>query len=478
MQKTSGSSVIADAIPTERPHIYGGRQSSHLLHILIIGCGLGGIAAAHTLSQAGHTITILESAREIGEVGVGVVLPPPITRLLAKWGAGEALRRVGVRSEGMAHLRYADGTVLGYMPMGERMEKRFGAPNMFLHRADFHKILSSLALSSPLVTLRLRSPVEDIQPIPSSEDGKVSVRLAGGEVVKGDLVIGADGIKSLTRSLIVRDDEKPEATGDATYRVILPTELMSKDEELKKLVEKGDLTVWVGEGTHMVGYPMSGGKQYNLGFIHPDDDAIESWVAPGDVKTMREQFAKYEPRCQKILSLIENPVKWRLMDHKPLRQWMHPAGRVVLLGDACHPMLPYLAAGAAMAVEDAAVLGNLLSHLTSPNQLPYFLSTYQLLRAERAWAAQLGSRAMQGPFHIHDGPEQEERDKGMQKRMNEEWGVDEDGDVKDEGREGKVKVKYEMMFGYDPDREVDEWWEREGRVFLQVPSDKVFDLLE
>ena len=236
-------------------HIYEGREASCCLNIVIVGCGLGGIAAAHSLSQAGHNVVILEAAREIREVGVGVILPPSITRLLEYWGAGDALRKIGIPTSGIAHLRSTDGEMMTYTPFGEQAEKAYGSPNMFVHRADFHNILSDLALASPRVRLQLGARASFIDPVPDSY-GKVSVTLATGEIVSGELVIGADGIKSLTRQAVVGHSHPPEQSGDAAYRATVPAEKLLSDPDLRNLVEDCNLTSWVGKGTRLVGYPI------------------------------------------------------------------------------------------------------------------------------------------------------------------------------------------------------------------------------
>lgn len=236
-------------------HICEGREASCRLNIVIVGCGLGGIAAAYSLSQAGHNVTILEATREIREVGVGVILSPSITRLLASWGAADALRKIGIPTSGIAHLRSTDGEMMAYTPFGEQAEAAYGSPNMFVHRADFHKILSDLALPSPRVRLQLRARVSCIDPVPDSY-GKVSVTLATGEIVSGDLVIGADGIKSLTRQAVVGHPDPPEPSGDAAYRATVPADKLLSDPDLRSLVENHDLTSWIGKNTRLVGYPI------------------------------------------------------------------------------------------------------------------------------------------------------------------------------------------------------------------------------
>ncbi|TDL23537.1 FAD/NAD(P)-binding domain-containing protein [Rickenella mellea] len=407
------------------PHLYDGRTAGCKLHILIIGCGLGGLAAAHTLASSGHTITLLESAPALGEVGAGIQVSPNVSRLLRRWGLGAQLAAAAVRPEAIVFRRARDGVVVGYTRWGAQIEKKHGAPYLHVHRADFHQMLCTLATQHPNVTLRLSSTVVSIDP----DSENPSVTLAGGEVLRGDLIVGADGVKSIVRQVVVGRPDRATPTGDAAYRAIISTEFMLKDPELKSFVDVPEMTAWMGPGRHLMAYNIRAKKEFNLVMLHPDDGSVESWTAEGSAEKMLADFADFEPRVRKLLSQVGSTLKWRLMDRSPLDTWVHPSGRVVLLGDSCHPMLPYRAQGAAMALEDASVLGAVLSHLPpSPshhksNSNPYihpFLNAYQSLRHARATATQASSRLNQHVFHLDYGKEQVGRDEDMRDAMREE----------------------------------------------------------
>jgi salicylate hydroxylase len=186
-----------------------------------------------------------------------------------------------------------------------------------------------------------------------------------------DLLIGADGIKSLLRSHVLGSSsaDRPRPTGDAAYRAVIPASLLREHDDLRPLLETPEMTSWMGPRRHIMGYCIRNREEYNLVMVHPDsskaDSEEESWTLEGSAEKMREAFADFEPRIQKLLSFIPSTLKWKLVEREPLERWVDHSGRVVLMGDACHPMLPYRAQGAAMAVEDAAVLGNLLSRVES-----------------------------------------------------------------------------------------------------------------
>ena len=231
--------------------IYNGRQAEHKLRILVVGCGLGGLAATYCLSQAGHTITVIDSATELREVGAGIQVTPNVSRLLIRWGLGEQLSKVAVEPEAVVFRRYKDGEKVGYSRWAEEMRNSHGSPYYHIHRADFQKMLYDLALSSPNVTLRLNSTVKSVNPVPSPQ---VSVTLTTGETITGDLIVGADGVKSTIREVVVGKPDKPEPTGDAAYRAIIPTEVMMKDKDLKPFVETPEMTAWMGPGRHIMAY--------------------------------------------------------------------------------------------------------------------------------------------------------------------------------------------------------------------------------
>ncbi|KAI5118405.1 hypothetical protein M0805_002857 [Coniferiporia weirii] len=490
----------SESLSTAPAHLYGGREAALPLHILVIGCGLGGLAAAHCLAQAGHTVTLIESARRLSEVGAGIQVSPNASRLLERWGLASALGTAGVEPDAIVFRRYNDGEVVGYSRWGPGMRTEHGAPYYHVHRADLHRMVYELAAASPRITLRLSATVQTVQPTPNPQ---VSVTLTTGEVISGDLIVGADGVKSLVRGVVVGHADSPEPTGDAAYRAIISTDVMLKDPELKPFVDTPEMTAWMGPSRHLMAYCIRGKKEYNLVMLHPDDGSVESWTAEGSAEKLREDFADYDPRVRKLLSFVDSTLKWRLMDRKPLKTWVHSDGRVVLLGDSCHPMLPYRAQGAAMALEDAAVIGALFSHLSSTAQIAPLLHAYEQLRHARTARTQASARFNQHVFHLPDGPAQKARDEQMRRAMEVEFkrvrvgsgagawpgrrGSDSDtdsgsgssrsssedeGDVGDDAGEGNAnqwadRRKNVEQFSYDADEAVEGWWVEEGEAMMR-----------
>ena len=230
--------------------IYGSRKASLSLHIIVVGCGLGGLAAAFCLTQAGHRVTIIESSPVIGDVGAGIQVTPNCGRLLRRWGLGKHLDEFGVKPECITLKRYDTGETIGLKKLGEAVEREYGAPYYQIHRADFHKLLYDLVASR--VTILLGSPVTGCDPGPVSP----SVTLKSGKVVKGDLIIGADGVKSFIQQVVSGKPNPAESTGNAVYRAIIPTSLMMQDPELRELIEHPQMCNWMGPRRHMVSYPI------------------------------------------------------------------------------------------------------------------------------------------------------------------------------------------------------------------------------
>jgi salicylate hydroxylase len=241
-------------IPLEKvPPLYDGRRAALSLNIIIVGAGIAGLAATHTLAHAGHRITLLESASVLGDVGAGLQVSPNATRLLHQWGLRQALAEVAVEPTALVFRRYDTGTRVGYTRWGARMVEDHGSPYYHIHRGDYHAMLLHLARAAPGVRIRLNAAVRDVQPDPTVQDGP-SVTLASGEVLHADVVIGADGVKSTVQKAVTGHDDAPMPTGDAAYRAIVSTDLMLQDPELRQFVETPEMTGWMAPRRHLMAY--------------------------------------------------------------------------------------------------------------------------------------------------------------------------------------------------------------------------------
>ena len=237
-------------VATKPRSIYGTRQASLVLNIVVVGCGLGGLGAAFCLTQAGHRVTIIESSPVIGEVGAGIQVSPNSSRLLRRWGLKRHLDEIAVKPEAIAFRRYNTGEQVGFTKWGELTERDYGAPYYHIHRADFHKLLYDLV--APHVTILLDSAVVRCDPDPVSP----SVTLKSGEVMRADLIVGADGVKSYIQRVVSGKPNRAEPTGDAAYRATIPASLMMQDPELRQFIEHPQMVGWMAPGRHLMAYPI------------------------------------------------------------------------------------------------------------------------------------------------------------------------------------------------------------------------------
>jgi len=230
--------------------IYGSRKAPLVLDIIVVGCGLGGLGAAFCLMQAGHRVTIVESSRVIGEIGAGIQVSPNSSRLLRRWGLGKHLEEIAVKPEAIVFRRYDTGERVGFTKWEGVMEEDYGAPYYHIHRADFHKLLYDLV--APHVTILLGSTVVGCDPGPVSP----SITLKSGEVMRADLIVGADGVKSYIQQVVSGKPIPARPTGDAAYRATIPASLMTQDPELREFIERPQMVGWLGPGRHLMAYPI------------------------------------------------------------------------------------------------------------------------------------------------------------------------------------------------------------------------------
>ena len=346
-------------------------------------------------------------------------------------------------------------------------ERQYGVPYLHIHRADYHKILVAEAKRLG-VTIVLDSTVTNVnfeEPL---------VYLKDRSVFRADLILGADGLKSICRGCLLGHPDPPCLTGDLAYRIIVKASDVRRHPDLRELAEKPAINYWMGPDSHAVCYLLKGGDLYNIVLICPDNLPEGITTAKADVQEMRDIFEKWDPKLKTLLGLVQETSKWRLQNSTEMKTWSHPSGKFALLGDACHATLPYLfvslplvsvigtfpptlanyspkssrAQGAAQAVEDGAVLGALFERLTCRSQLPDLLTIYETLRKPRTTLIVKGSTALRDVLHMHDGEQQRERDRQL---------------LEEEPFEGYPNpwadpVFQEVLFGYDSEKEVEAAW--------------------
>ncbi|MGN6220916.1 MAG: FAD-dependent monooxygenase [Microbacterium sp.] len=361
--------------------------------IAIIGGGIGGMAAAAFLERAGLTSTVYEQASAISEIGAGLVVAPNAARLLRRLGVLDQLLTRAVRLEsGWEFRRWADGTVLSSENLDPACKELYGEHTYTVHRAD---LLDAVAAAVPKGITRLGMRAVEV----ALEDGRPIVRFQNGEVIRPDILIGADGIHSAVRPFIA-------TPGPATYSGMAAFRTLVPAESAPEFALRPAQTLWIGPGRHLVHYPVSGGDLVNVVAFAPSTEAIESWTATATVDEFLAEFEGWDPRLTELIRAANKPGRWALLDRAPLEQWSR--GTVTLLGDAAHPMFPFFAQGAAQSMEDAAVVALCLKDdLANPERA---LQRYESLRIERTTRLQQISHARAEINHLPDGPEQIARD--------------------------------------------------------------------
>ena len=363
------------------------------MRILIVGAGIGGLTAGLALRQAGFDVHVYEQATVLREVGAGVAISPNAVKVLHRLGLAEALRAVGVVSHSMDSRDWQTGALLGRVPLAEAAVARWGAPFYHLHRADLHDALRA-ALGDRHITLGARCVAVE------QRDNGVTARFADGREVTGDLLIGADGIHSVVREHVAGPD-RPIWSRQISWRGLAPAEV-GHDVGL----EVRHHSFW-GPRTIFVCFYVSAGRLVNwVGNTQSDDDWLEeSWSAHGDRDEVLSLFAGWHPQVQALIAGTEQVFKWALFDRPPLATWTR--GRVTLLGDAAHPMLPYMAQGASQSIEDAVVLARCLAaDRDDPRRA---IEAYAAHRQERTAAVQNASREASRVVRLTDPAEVQAR---------------------------------------------------------------------
>jgi len=345
---------------------------SEALRIAVVGGGIGGLTTAIALGQAGHDVTVYEQASALGEVGAGVGIAPNGLRMYDRLGLRDAVESVGaVYAEGSSYYR-ADGELIGHMTNADSSGEYF---TMGLHRADLVGVLADALGADRVQTGHRLSSFEQI-------GDEVVLRFENGTEACADLLVGADGIHSVVRSAIT-EPSAPIPSGSIAYRGVVD---MSALEGWTPAVGQ----LWMGEGKHFLTYPVRRGELLNyVGFVPSSEQLKESWSAVGDVESLRADFAGWDPRVQQVLAAVEKTFWWGLYDREPLSSWTR--GRVTLIGDAAHPMLPHLGQGANQSIEDGVVLAALLRGV-DPSGVEQTLADYEHIRRERTSAVQRGAR--------------------------------------------------------------------------------------
>lgn len=354
------------------------------LHIGIVGGGVGGLAAAIALGRQGHRVSVYEQAGRFARVGADINLTPNAVRALDGLGeaVGAAVRKRGARPTFRISRDWDTGKETSRLGMSEVAENEYGAPQITIHRAD---VLAALTDALDTATLTFGKRLTTLR----DTDAGVQLQFEDGSTDTVDVAIGADGIHSRVRTALF-GEESPRFTGVVSFRSVVPT------ERVKDVPEIEAFTKWWGPNPHsqIVTFPLNQGRDtFVFATTGQDSWHEESWTSPGDVNELRSFYRDFHPDARKLLDACDETLKSALYERDPLPTWSR--GHVTLLGDACHPMLPFMAQGACQAIEDAVVLGRCLGPAAGRDQAAEALQAYARARQERTAKIQIGSRGNQ-----------------------------------------------------------------------------------
>ncbi len=352
--------------------------------VLIVGGGIGGLAAALALARRGYRSHVLEQASEFREIGAGIQLGPNVFKMFARLGLTEAVSRLAWFPDRLVMMDCVTAEEVTRITLGEDFRERFKYPYALIHRADLHGAILQACRDCGLAKLETSRKVVGIE---EQGDGIV-VTTEDGARVAGAALIGADGLWSTVRAQIVGDGA-PRVSGHLAYRAVLPT------EEVPERLRRGSMILWAGEKTHLVHYPLRSGEITNLVAVFHSNRYEQGWDSYGDPTELHERFAGTCEEVRTMLGKIEEWRMWVLCDREPIKEWSR--GPVTLLGDAAHPMLQYLAQGACMALEDAVCLADQLDE--TDGDFAAAFRAYQQARYLRTGRVQIMARVYGEFYH-------------------------------------------------------------------------------
>lgn len=385
----------------------------------IVGGGIGGLTAALALLRKGHDVTVFEQARELQEVGAGLQISPNGVRVLFDLGLEDKIRAICFEPEGKEIRLWNTGDTWKLFDLGVESQVRYGFPYITVHRNDLHQALVKAIEAISPETIRLDHRFVDVE----QRDKNVALAFHDKPSANFDVVIGADGVHSKMREILFGAGPA-RFTGIVAWRGVIPAELLP--ERLTRPIG----TNWVGPGGHVIHYPIRRGELINFtSVIERQDWKIESWSTPGTNQEYHDDYPGWHADVHAYIQAIPQPFKWALIARPPMQEWVQ--GRVALLGDACHPSLPFLAQGAVMALEDACILARAFEEFDT---IDAALESYQRMRIPRTTRAVEGAIANTQRFHNPTLADPQ----GAQIYVDEQWAAE------------KVVERYEWLFEYDP----------------------------
>jgi salicylate hydroxylase len=350
---------------------------------IVVGGGIGGLAAALALARANVRVLLLEQAAQIGEIGAGIQLGPNAFTALDALGAGEAARNRAVFTDSLTLMDATNAKPVARIETGERFRARFGNPYGVIHRADIHLSILEAVKDNPLIQFRTDTQIKALE----QDENSITVIDQHGERYSADAVIGCDGVKSAVRAALIGDE--PRVTGHVVYRAVVDVDNMPKDLQINAPV------VWAGPHCHLVHYPLRGGRQYNLVVTFHSREQEVWGVRDGSKEEVLSYFEGVDALPRQMLDRPTSWKRWATADRDPVEQWSF--GRATILGDAAHPMTQYVAQGACQALEDAVTLGEAVK--ASGGDFVEAFKRYEAARIPRTARVLYSAREMGRIYH-------------------------------------------------------------------------------
>ncbi|KAJ9161044.1 FAD/NAD(P)-binding domain-containing protein [Coniochaeta hoffmannii] len=362
------------------------------IKVIVIGAGLGGCACALALKHHGHEVVIYERLRGFKRLGDSLGLGENALKLLERWGGRslyDSLTAIGNQAENMQIRRWNDGKILAQQPLMD-MAGYIG------HRGDYHDTFLR-AVRDAGIEMNIGCEVV------AFDEDKPSITLADGREIFADLIVGADGIKSKTRELVLGFKDAPKSSGYSCYRAYFPGDYLKDDDRYRDFVDHDCVNIWIGEDTHLVQNTLRGGKEFNWiitrKLSHEADMEIkESWFQDGNMDDVRKLITNLDPRIAAAIDKTPYLLDWKICYRDPLPTWVSKSHKIALLGDSCHPHLPTSAQGASQATESAAVLAVCLK-LAGKDNIPLATRTYEKLRFPRTRLSQRNGEDLRDRWH-------------------------------------------------------------------------------
>ncbi|EPQ56177.1 FAD/NAD P-binding domain-containing protein [Gloeophyllum trabeum ATCC 11539] len=430
------------------------------LSFIVIGGSIAGLACAYSLHRAGHEVTVIEKASG-PECRRGAIRSPPnMTRILKEWGLQSSLEQMGIKNARINFRQCDTGEKIGTIIFHDQIMKAFRADYLFLEYGRLWSLLHGLVTEAG-VNIRFKSLATAVDP------QKPTVSIANGESLTCDIVVGADGYESVARRCILGGQTRGTVDKRCNFTLTVPTRVMKTDADLKYFAEAPEWNAWLGNGSCIHGH-LGSNDWYTLYLVIPSDappDFRENWDGECSLDQLKLDLGQYDKRLHKLMQMAETVVPVKFVSHEPFESLVHESGKVLVVGDAAHPIPPHRDLNTSSAVEDAMTFGSMFSRLTDRDQIGSLVTAFEDIRQPRSVKVVKSEHHRLDFLSLPFGPEQKARDDGLRAALEL---AQLDWDSADEDYLRETWEDYIAMFNYDAREVVDDWWTKWGPVMRRA----------